>query len=252
MSAHAPHAARKNFLLNAAPATRSTSAAVLPFPGGASPIRSDGGAAYRGRVKYDEKTARQYQLRNERRHQAEMRMIARVFARVPTSHRVLDTPCGGGRVTACLALQGYSMHAADLSDAMIDIARGKLAELELDCPVHKEDIEALSFTNGEFDTSICFRLFHHFPTPAVRQRAVAELCRVSRQYVALSYFSPASVTSVKRVLRVALGGKRSEKHATPLREVERYFADCGFRLVKDVAQLPLIHTMHLALFERIA
>jgi hypothetical protein len=77
------------------------------------------------------------------------------------------------------------------------------------------------------------------------------LCRVARKYVAMSYFSPASVTSVKRTLRAAFGGKKSEKHSTPLGEVEGYFAKAGFRLVRDFAQLPWVHTMHLALFERV-
>lgn len=210
--------------------------------------RADG---YRGRSKYDQATARQYQNVNERKHRAEMRMLDRVFAHIPPNLNVLDTPCGGGRVSAHLALKGHTMHAADLSDAMIEIARENLGAQGIECPVSKGDIERLGFSDGQFDTTVCFRLFHHFPNPSIRRRAVDELCRISRQYVALSYFSPNSVTSVKRKLRVAFGGKRSEKHSTPLREVEQYFAQCGFRLVRDVAQLPLLHTMHVALFERI-
>jgi hypothetical protein len=56
---------------------------------------------------------------------------------------------------------------------------------------------------------------------------------------------------VKRRLRAAVGGKKSDKHTTPLREVEGYFAAAGFGLVRDFAQLRLIHTLHLALFERV-
>ncbi len=63
--------------------------------------------------------------------------------------------------------------------------------------------------------------------------------------------SPASVTSVQKKLRAAMGGKKSDKHTTPLSEVRRYFKNAGFRLVKDFAQMPLIHTLHLAVFERI-
>lgn len=206
---------------------------------------------YRGRFKYDHATARQYQNVNERKHRAEMRMLDRIFAHIPPRQKVLDTPCGGGRVSAHLARQGHTMHAADLSDAMIEIARENLAGEGIDCAVSKQDIECLEFNDSQFDTTVCFRLFHHFPTPSIRRRAVDELCRVSRQYVALSYFSPLSVTSAKRKLRVTLGGRRSEKHCTSRREVEQYFAQCGFRLVRDVARLPVLHTMHVALFERI-
>jgi hypothetical protein len=48
-----------------------------------------------------------------------------------------------------------------------------------------------------------------------------------------------------------MGGKKSDKHTTPLSEVRRYFENAGFRLVRDFAQLRLIHTLHLALFERV-
>ena len=208
-------------------------------------------AAYLGRVKYDEKTARQYQVRKAGKHNAEMRMVDRAFALVPKTHRVLDVPCGGGRVTVHLAKKGYAMSSADLSDSMISITRETVAKNKFNITVEKQDIENLTFNERHFDTIISFRLFHHFPDPEIRQRAVTALCRVARKYVALSYFSPASMTSVKRKVRAALGGQKSEKHATPLKEVESYFAKSGFKLVKDFAQLPLIHTMHLALFKRV-
>jgi len=205
-------------------------------------------ATYRGRTKYDEQTARGYKVG---KHRAEMRLVDRAFTRVPKSHHVLDVPCGGGRVAVHLAQRGYKVSCADLSDAMLTIARETLAKHKLSCPVEKQDIEQLAFADHAFDTIISFRLFHHFPNPEIRRRAVSQLCRVARKYVAMSYFSPVSVTSVKRHLRASLGGKRSQKHDTPLSEVKEYFAAAGFKLVKDFAQLPLIHTMHLALFERV-
>lgn len=207
--------------------------------------------AYRGRVKYDQQIARKYQVRKEGKNRAELRLVDRAFELVPKAHHVLDTPCGGGRVTVHLAKKKYWISAADLSDAMIEITRENVAKNKLDCTVEKQDIEKLTLADRSFDTIVSFRLFHHFPTPEIRQRVVSELCRVARKYVALSYFSPVSVTSVKRNLRAALGGKKSEKYATPLSEVEGYFTRADFKLVKDFAQLPLIHTMHLALFERI-
>ena len=208
-------------------------------------------AAYRGRVKYDERIARKYQSRKPGKHRAEMRMVDRAFALVPKSHQVLDVPCGGGRLTLHLAHRGYAVTAADLSDSMLEITRENVAKSNFNCAVEKQDIERLTFADRHFDTVVSFRLFHHFPTREIRQRAVNELCRVARKYVALSYFSPLSATSAQRKLRAAMGWRKSEKHPTTLREVREYFDAAGFRLVKDFAQLPLIHTMHLALFERV-
>ena len=58
---------------------------------------------YRGRVKYDQTTATKYQTRKPAKHRAEMRLIDRAFALIPKTHRVLDVPCGGGRVAVHLA-----------------------------------------------------------------------------------------------------------------------------------------------------
>lgn len=206
--------------------------------------------AYVGRVKYDQKAAQRYQVRRQGKHRAELRLIDRAFALIPKTQRVLDVPCGGGRVTLHLARQGYVMAAADLSDSMIQIARETFAKHGLAVTVEKQDVEQMTFADRSFDAIISFRLFHHFPTREIRQRAVSELCRVARSYVALSYSSPASVTSVRRWLWAALGGERSDKCPTPLREVEGYFASAGFQLVRDFAQLRYVHTLHLALFRR--
>jgi 2-polyprenyl-3-methyl-5-hydroxy-6-metoxy-1,4-benzoquinol methylase len=207
--------------------------------------------AYRGRVKYNETAARRYQVRKEGKNRAELRLVDRVFSLMPKRHRVLDLPCGGGRVTVHLAKQGYTVSSADLSESMLAIARENVVKHGLRCAVERQDIERLTYGDRSFDTVVSFRLFHHFPSAEIRQRAVAELCRVSRQYVALSYFSPASVTSLKRKLRFAMGGKKPDKHPTSLTEVQRYFELAGFRFVKDFAQMPLIHTLHMAVFERI-
>ena len=206
--------------------------------------------AYRGRVKYNQKGAERYQVRKEGKHQAEMRLLDRAFALIPKTHQVLDVPCGGGRVAVHLAQQGYQISCADLSEAMLAIARENVARHGLSCQVEQQDIEKLTYPDGHFDAIVSFRLFHHFPNAEIRQRAVTELCRVTRHWVALSYFSPASVTSLKRKLRAAVGGRASDKHTTSLREVRSYFAKAGFRLVKDFAQMPLVHTLHVAVFKR--
>lgn len=66
----------------------------------------------------------------------------------------------------------------------------------------------------------------------------------------ISYLSPIAVNSMKLKLRAWLGIQKMKKFSTPLREVTGYFERAGYRLVKDYAQLPVVHTLHLAVFER--
>src|SRR5688572_33320565 len=95
--------------------------------------------AYEGRVKYTESTARRYQVVKERKNRAELRLVSRAFRLVPPG-RVLDAPCGGGRVSLLLAGQGYQVQSADLSEAMRRIARENFGLARLNIPVDAEEI----------------------------------------------------------------------------------------------------------------
>lgn len=207
---------------------------------------------YRARTNYDEHKATIYQHRKTHKHDGEMKLLDRAFKLIPKTHTVMDLPCGGGRVFLRLASQGYKVKAGDLSDAMIAIAQQNADKAGLGITVEKADVENLTQADKSIDTMVCFRLFQHFPTPAIRQRAVSELCRVSKQYVVLSYFSPFSWTQAKLILREKLGGRKLRKFPTSLNEVEGYFNKAGFRLVKDFGQLPYVKSLHLAVFERIS
>lgn len=207
-------------------------------------------AGYRGKYKYDEATAAAYQKVNPGKHEAEMNLVDAALAYLPWHCRLLDVPCGGGRVAIHAARQGFVVTAADISDAMLGITRKNVAAGRLDIAVDKQDVESLGYTDRAFDASICFRLFHHFPTTELRRRAVDELCRVSGHAVMISYLSDRSVTSIKRRLRSRLFGRKSQKFDCSLDELSGYFAGSGFRLVRDFARCPVVHSLHLALFER--
>jgi ubiquinone/menaquinone biosynthesis C-methylase UbiE len=150
-----------------------------------------------------------------------------------------------------LAEKGYRVTCADISPDMVAITKKHVKQSAHLIPVDREDVEDLRYPDLAFDSVICFRLFHHFPTPDIRQRAISALCRVSRQFVALSYFSPYAFTSLRRKLQSYWRGERSLKHTPPLSEIKSYFERAGFSLVKDYAQLPLWHTLHIAVFKRV-
>ena len=199
------------------------------------------------KTKYDPIRAAAYRPRY---HEAELGLIDRVFRAIP-SGSVLDIPCGNGRLSVHLAKKKqYSLNAADYAEAMLVLAGNAIKVHGFSFPVAKEDIESMSFSDRRFDTILCFRLFHHFPDKTTRQKTVAELCRVANEFVAISYFSPFSVTSWKRRIRALTGGKKPKKYSTPLSEVSGYFASHGFELIRDFAQLNFLHTLHVALYRR--
>lgn len=200
---------------------------------------------------YTEQVSQAYQHRNPKRHDKEMALIDMAISMVPKSHTILDLPCGGGRVFSHLAQLGYKVAAADYSDSMLEIAKERARIENIECFVSKQDVENLTYQDNSFDTTICFRLFHHFPTIQIRQRAVSELCRVSKDYVLVSYFSRYSWTHLRLKVKYFLGLKKAREYANTLAELESYFGERGFKLVKDCSLSPFGQRLHLAVFQRI-
>lgn len=183
-------------------------------------------------------------------HRAERRLARRALAWLPPGASVLDLPCGAGRMTLLLHEAGLRVTAADVSPAMVDLARERFQSLGLDLPVEVRDLEATGYPDGAFDAVFCFRLFHHFPTETIRARAAAEMKRIARSHVLVSYLDARSFTSRKRAWQVRRGLKRESKFAQTPSEMRRLFESDGWRVVDDLARLPLVRSLRVLVVER--
>lgn len=94
--------------------------------------------------------------------------------------RVLDVGAGSGIVTLALAKQiapPGRVVGIDLSEGMLEVARGKAQAAGLDerIQLQKMDAERLEFEDGSFDAVVSLFALLHFPDPA---RALREMGRV--------------------------------------------------------------------------
>jgi ubiquinone/menaquinone biosynthesis C-methylase UbiE len=99
--------------------------------------------------------------------------------RVAPGQRVLDAATGTGiAAEAALAVVGSAGHvtAADISPAMVDRARRRLAGSP-NASVAVEDAQSLRFGEGSFDTVLCSLGLMFFPDPG---RGLSEFHRVLR------------------------------------------------------------------------
>jgi len=69
--------------------------------------------------------------------------------------RVLDVPCGAGRLTLPLAERGCAMTGIDISREFLDAAREVAAEKRLNVELVEADMRAVP-THGGFDAAFCF------------------------------------------------------------------------------------------------
>lgn len=142
---------------------------------------ASGASAYRN--KYRGSLSRR--LSNRR----ELSIVARALTRAKTSGRVLDCPCGAGRLTPTLLAFADHVTCVDLSESMVDEAKDVLAGAAADGHVDfaVASASALPFDDNTFDTAVCHRLVHHMETPEERGTVFAEMARVAQRRVVCSF-----------------------------------------------------------------
>ena len=91
---------------------------------------------------------------SEERTHAEADFILELL-QVPHAAKILDVPCGQGRLTCELASQGYALTGIDFSLPFLAEARGKAAERRLNIEWQHGDMRKMS-GQAEFDGAFCF------------------------------------------------------------------------------------------------
>jgi SAM-dependent methyltransferase len=182
-------------------------------------------------------------LDNTPRHRREIRCLDRCLANLPPGARVLDLPCGAGRLLPHLAGKGYRLHAADSSPHMLARARELAAREQLpgDIEYGVEDVLATSFADDSFDAVVCNRLFHHFHEAQTRVAALQELRRISRGPVIISFFCSRSLSSMAFLLKNRLRRVPAvDRVPIPLRTMLADVAAAGLKVDLCSAARPLL------------
>ena len=106
-------------------------------------------------------------------HKREMAVIMKALDRagVRPPARLLDVPCGTGRLSLHLALRGFKAIGLDISMQMISQARREVEQFHLRDKIAftSGDAEALPYHNDSFEVAVSLRLFGHTP-PESRRR----------------------------------------------------------------------------------
>jgi len=113
--------------------------------------------------------------------------------------KLLDVPCGTGRLSLFLAKKGFYMTGVDISPAMISQSKAKTQLIQI--KTHTEfmagDAESLPFSDSSFEAAISLRLFGHLPTEN-RHNVLKELNRVSSSFVIVVYYHKNSLQTLRR------------------------------------------------------
>jgi len=109
----------------------------------------------------------------------------------------------------------------------------------------------LPFTSGAFDVVFNLRYLHHLHMRDEQRKAVAELARVSRPYVVLSYYRRSNLHALqRRVQHVTRGSRRQRPAMIESHEFDRLVRDAGCRSVSDQPLLSWLHAQRVVPLER--
>lgn len=107
-----------------------------------------------------------------------------ILANLPASGHILDNGAGPGKYSLALAKQGYQMTLTDLTARLVDIAKQKATDENLQNyfnGFHTMDARDLSeFSNEQFDAALMLGPLYHLQAEEDRIRAVTELHRVTK------------------------------------------------------------------------
>ena len=177
------------------------------------------------------------------RDKRERQCVLNALASIPHGSRVLDLPCGTGRLTRLLVDQGFRVTAADVSHAMLAQARDNHATGRLSASntfphvkFEHRDIMQTGYPDGCFDAVICNRLFHHFTEPATRLRALRELRRISRGPVVISFFNTFALDAAyHRLCDILQGQTPKDRIPIAFKAFDAEIRLAGFRVQKKIA-----------------
>jgi len=165
--------------------------------------------------------------------------ILKALKGVPAGARILDLPCGTGRITEFLLKQGYRVMGADISEQMMAHASKQLAGYSNLEGLQQADAESLPFADAEFDAVTSIRFSNHVP-PEVRLKVLKEMRRVSKGDVIISYCNPNTLSALKRRIKALIRKPNAPWNPATRSQVNKEAASAGLVVAAAHPILPLI------------
>jgi ubiquinone/menaquinone biosynthesis C-methylase UbiE/uncharacterized protein YbaR (Trm112 family) len=146
----------------------------------------------------------------------ELSLLGRLLRAQPRSGVLLDLPSGGGRLSPALAPHADLLVEADIGFGQLLYGREEHGDQD-DRIWLTASAFHIPFKDRSVDGVVCCRLSHHLPTAGERERLLAELLRVARRFVIVTYFDHHSVKNLLRRARRPFDGKPPKMTMTTAR-----------------------------------
>lgn len=179
----------------------------------------------------------------------EKRVAMNLLKTLPiNASRILDLPCGTGRLSRLLSENEYDVVAADVSLSMISVGKtGTGSNVKFVVCAAEE----LPFKDSIFDCVVSLRFMGHLP-PQIRVKILEELRRVTRDWIIIFYYNPCSLMGVFRNIRNQLRGKKEQWSPIKPRDLEDELNAAGLSLAMTKPILGKVAETYAVLLTKIS
>lgn len=187
----------------------------------------------------------------------DQRALIRALKHIPQSRsgpfRLLDIPCGTGRMTKFLLDKGKHVTGADISMEMMEVAKKKIQSQSNFGGFFQEDAANLTFPDNSFDCILSIRFIGHIPKN-VRIEILKEFARVSDYVILEVSFKSRTAELRQKVDEYLKTGSKLPKrwswHIFDKQELKQEVEQCGWKIAKIEAKLPILSNSNYVLLQR--
>lgn len=181
---------------------------------------------------------------------AERRAIRRILRSLPDNARVLDAPCGTGRLSDLLIRRGWKTIACDVSAEMLGVAKRRTAQWSDSICFSRMNFLEMGLADRAVTAVFTIRFLVHI-APEDRLRMLREFRRVTERWVVMSMSLSTPWHRLRRRIKQLLGHPKPVRHPVTNHALADELRQAGLREVRRVWTFPVLSEEVLVVCERI-
>jgi ubiquinone/menaquinone biosynthesis C-methylase UbiE len=175
----------------------------------------------------------------------EHRLIARLIGSIGIARpTLLNAPCGFGRFADIVEKKTARRVFLDLHPGMVRRCNSTLGPRGFN--IVNGSLRNLPFDDAAFDVVMNIRFFHHYFEQSDRRTMLAELARVSKRFVILTYYQRSWIHSLNK----KYARKKNRIVLLERAAFETELAEAGLRVVSAHRVAPAVHAQTFLLLEK--
>jgi len=169
----------------------------------------------------------------------------KLYSMVGSNAHIVDIPCGTGRFFEIFS-KAAKLTMIDYSESMLKVAKER-HEIPENVTMLQGDIASLPLSDNSADLCFCMRFFHHLDNDKITLKVLKELSRISRKYVAISFYN----RNCLRYYRKKLRGKKIRAYYFSFSHIVELAKQAGLEVIEKQPKFNFIETQCLVIFKKV-